>query len=480
MPHIVFILLFIFLYYKSILSIPVQNLTDEKQFKSIEITKSDYYYKVPISEAIETIPLSKDGSRIQLLVSNSIYQKWTERKYNFYSIPYPRRLIDIDRDLPKRWSKGCIPTNEMLNGYKDPQLNELYLNCIIQEYPNLVKKYTIGKSIEGRELVVLRIQIPSLVQDRTNVFIHCGIHGNEPISIEHCYDIIIQSITNFKSYPELEKLDLWILPIANPDGVYRHWYVDTKLGRTNARGVDLNRNFPFKWDSGILQASSGKLGNPYFRGAYPASELEVQSILNLFEKEKFLFSLSIHCFANSLLVPYTIPETTNPHPNLLEEIGNKLLNGVYSHRKDKPFVTKKNLYPVDGTDQDTFFHRYGTFAYLLESSHLLERYNYVPIILEGFRPIWINLFQVAANQYKWKIKILNQNQEPIPAWVESDTYQYFEGEIRKASENGFYQELAVSPLPIKVKIAYPGYKTKNIWIVPSKNPQTIKVNLENN
>ena len=35
-------------------------------------------------------------------------------------------------------------------------------------------------------------------------------------------------------------IDLWLVPVYNPDGLARHT-------RRNAHGVDLNRNYPYKW-----------------------------------------------------------------------------------------------------------------------------------------------------------------------------------------------------------------------------------------
>jgi protein MpaA len=79
------------------------------------------------------------------------------------------------------------------------------------------------------------------------------IHGNEPAGIA-----IAQRLE--RSSPR--GVDLWIVPVLNPDGRA----ADT---RGNTHGVDLNRNFPWHWrplggvyDSGRIRSRSRRRGSP--------------------------------------------------------------------------------------------------------------------------------------------------------------------------------------------------------------------------
>ena len=60
-----------------------------------------------------------------------------------------------------------------------------------------------------------------------------SIHGDEQAGIE-----IVEHVRDAAAIPA--GLDVWIVPTINPDGNARNV-------RTNARGVDLNRNFPTNW-----------------------------------------------------------------------------------------------------------------------------------------------------------------------------------------------------------------------------------------
>lgn len=95
-------------------------------------------------------------------------------------------------------------------------------------------------------------------------------HGDEPQG-----DFLIKEY--IKKNPESE---LYFIPCLNPDGM-----ADKK--RTNASGVDLNRNFPTEnWEY------TGK--DEFFGGEKPASEIETRFLIEVMEELKPQMILTLH------------------------------------------------------------------------------------------------------------------------------------------------------------------------------------------
>ena len=74
---------------------------------------------------------------------------------------------------------------------------------------------SIGKSYEGREMLVLRLEKAG--HGKPNIWIEAGIHGREWIAPAMATYIIDQLLNNDKDGC-LSKLNFHILPSANPDG----------------------------------------------------------------------------------------------------------------------------------------------------------------------------------------------------------------------------------------------------------------------
>jgi len=119
-----------------------------------------------------------------------------------------------------------------------------------EDYPDLCTVESIGNSIEGREILVAKISDNVNEEEIEPEFFYSStMHGDETTGWILMLRLIDYLLTNYESDPEINEMvnniEIFINPLANPDGTY-HDGNNSVFGaiRSNANGVDLNRNFP--------------------------------------------------------------------------------------------------------------------------------------------------------------------------------------------------------------------------------------------
>ena len=118
-----------------------------------------------------------------------------------------------------------------------------------------VRRLVIGHSVRGRAIRALVLGPDSA---RRKILLVGCIHGDE------CAGLAIVRAALAAGVPK--GVQLWVVPEMNPDGTA----ADT---RQNADGVDLNRNFPYRWR---------RISDPiYYSGPRPASEPETRAAMGL-------------------------------------------------------------------------------------------------------------------------------------------------------------------------------------------------------
>ena len=118
--------------------------------------------------------------------------------------------------------------------------------------PAVVESRVIGRSVQSRPIRAFRVGNPDA---RRTVVVMAAMHGNE---------LAARAILgNLRNGVSIDGVDMWLVPTYNPDGALIH-------DRQNARGVDLNRNYPVRWKD---------LDGSYESGARPRSEPETRAFI---------------------------------------------------------------------------------------------------------------------------------------------------------------------------------------------------------
>jgi len=119
-----------------------------------------------------------------------------------------------------------------------------------EDYPELCTVFSIGQSVNGRELLFAKISDNIDINEGEPQFLYTGtMHGDETAGYVLSLRLIDHILSNYGTDPKIDNLvnnlEIWINPLANPDGTFAGGN-NTVNGATrfNANGVDLNRNYP--------------------------------------------------------------------------------------------------------------------------------------------------------------------------------------------------------------------------------------------
>jgi protein MpaA len=138
----------------------------------------------------------------------------------------------------------------------------------------------LGRSVEGRAIRAVRLGDPGAAR---KALVVGAIHGSERAGMR---------ATRFlRRLGGVSAVDLWVVDTVNPDGVKRR-------SRGNARGVDLNRNFPYRWR---------RTRGGYYAGRRPMSEPETRVVMRWVERIRPAVTVWYHQPWGVVLLPCSGP-----------------------------------------------------------------------------------------------------------------------------------------------------------------------------
>jgi len=164
------------------------------------------------------------------------------------------------------------------------------LHDMEDQYPEIAKVFSAGKSVQGRELWGIEITRNPGVKEMEPEMKYIGnIHGDEVIGRENLIRFVQYLCTQYgKTDLEgrrvtklIDSTALYIIPSMNPDGFEAQQ-------RTNMRGVDLNRDFPDQYRA------------PNKANFQP----ETAAIMNFSSQHNFIVSVNFHGGAVVVNYPY--------------------------------------------------------------------------------------------------------------------------------------------------------------------------------
>jgi len=178
--------------------------------------------------------------------------------------------------------------------------------------PSFLSSASAGKTFENRDLKYIVLKSSNAAA--RNIWIDCGIHAREWISPSTCVymiDALISQRNVASVKAVLDKYNIFVLPVHNPDGYEYTFTAGNRLWRKNRKvnsgstciGVDLNRNFGYQW---MVAGASNNPCSDTFAGPTPDSELETKAVESVINSRQGLWDafITIHTYGQFWFTPW--------------------------------------------------------------------------------------------------------------------------------------------------------------------------------
>jgi hypothetical protein len=303
-------------------------------------------------------------------------------------------------------TEGSIPGYAC---YRTVEETYATMDVLARSRPTLASVVDIGPSwmyaktngAQGYRMRALRLTnraTDAVVPDKPNMVVLAAVHAREYTTAELATRFAEWLANGYGADAEatwlLDNFRFHFILQGNPDGRKKaesglSWRknTDTDNGAcsANAYGVDLNRNFPWRFDS-VAGGSSGDPCDSTYRGPDANSEEETQNILRYIAGTRGSdgsftggvlrdrrtdtgtspvdyrgMFLDIHSYSQLVLWPWAYTTTAPPNGTALRTLGRRLayFNGY------RP-VQWTGLYQADGTNTDTVYGITGAPSYTIE------------------------------------------------------------------------------------------------------------------
>ncbi|WP_446219617.1 M14 family zinc carboxypeptidase [Micromonospora sp. IBHARD004] len=273
---------------------------------------------------------------------------------------------------------------QAFRSYSEPGGIRDEITATAARFPGLAKVETLGRTVQGQPILAVKVtKNARTVADgkRPAVLYASTQHAREWITPEMTRRLLHHVLDNYGTDAEITRLvnttELWFLPVANPDGYDHTFTPDNRLWRKNLRdndgdgqitsadGVDLNRNFSYKWGYDD-EGSSPEPNSDTYRGAGPNSEPETKALDRLFKRVDFEFFVNYHSAAQLLLYGVGWQVSTPTPDDLIYQAmaGDDAHPAVPGYDPD----ISAELYTTNGDTDSHAQVRYGTLGFTPEMS----------------------------------------------------------------------------------------------------------------
>ena len=285
-----------------------------------------------------------------------------------------------------------FPVEEVVSVLDFPPADSNYHNyaemsdevlAVATAHPDIVSRFTIGRSYEGREIWAAKISDNVASDEDEPEVLFVGLHhAREHLTVEMTLYVLHLLVDNYGTDGQITDLvnsrEVFIVFNANPDGgeydiatgSYRSWRKN-RQPTSGFYGTDLNRNYGYKW--GCCGGSSSYPFSDTYRGASAFSAPEVARLRDFTDsrvvggKQQIKTSITFHTYAELILWPYGYTYTDIPSDMAQDDHDvfagmGQVMAGTNGYTAQQA----SDLYITDGDLTDWAYGVHKIFAYTFE------------------------------------------------------------------------------------------------------------------
>jgi hypothetical protein len=355
---------------------------------------NEVYFSFKVGSKDELKPISRQISidnfrndTVWAYANRQQFERFSGSGYTLNILPHPgdgpgvvmRDQIDLKRGTRTTW-----------NFYPTYPAYEALMYDFQAMYPDLCQIQTITTLPSGRKILVAKISDNVAIDEAEPEFLYTSsMHGDETTGYVLMLHLIEYLLQNYGTNPEATELvnnmEIYINPLANPDGTYYGGNNSVSgARRSNINGVDLNRNYPDPEDG---DHPDGNAWQP-----------ETIGFMNFASQRDFVAAANFHGGAEVVNYPWDTWATRSADDNWWQFVSREYADTVHLHAPSTYMRSFNNgitngydWYEVDGGRQDymNYFHHCREFTIEISNTKLLPaaqlpahwNYNYRSLIL---------------------------------------------------------------------------------------------------
>ena len=366
------------------------------------------------------------------------------------------------------------------------------MTAFADSFPNISKLHHLGTLSSGREILIIQISNNVGIKENEPSFLYTSsMHGDELagyILSLRLIDHILNGYGNTLQLTQLvDNIDIWINPLANPDGAYFGGNQDVwSATRSNANSIDLNRNYPDPQDGPHPD------GNAY--------QNETTIFMGLADTVNFTISANMHGGVEVCNYPWDTWSTLAADDNWWEYVSHEYAdscqansgNGYFNYLNDG-ITNGYDWYEANGGRQDYMnYFRYCREFTLELSDNKTPNPNDLPDLWDANYPSLLNYMEqtlyglrgivtdsITGNPLKVKVEILSHDIDSSHVYTNLPIGNYHR-HLYQGNYNITFSKIGYYPKTINATVLNNNITIEDVQLLPFSTTHIQEINPSKN